>query len=105
MTYSFGMPGEVSPEEYRRRLERIDYVDHLFVHSPPSIRELSYDTAAGRDEGGSDVLLEYIQKHQPRTVYFGHVHSPIEKEMTIGRTRIINAGCFRDEKRISILEW
>jgi Icc-related predicted phosphoesterase len=105
MTYSFGMPGEVRPEIYAARLEALGPVDHLFVHPPPAIRELSFDDKANRDEGGSIELLNYIERHQPRTVHFGHVHSPIAKEMTIGRTHAVNVGCFRDEKRLTTIEW
>ena len=105
MTYSFGMPGEVTPEEYRHRLDALGPVDHLFVHPPPAVPDLSFDDKAKRDEGGSDALLSYIEIHRPLTVHFGHVHTPVRSEMTLGSTRLINVGCFRDEKRVAILEW
>ncbi len=103
MTYSFGMPGEVTPEEFKRRLEALGPVDHLFVHPPPAIESLAFDTAAVRSEGGSEELIEYVKRHQPRTVHFGHVHKPRERQTFIGETRMVNAGCFRDEKKLTIL--
>lgn len=105
MTYSFGMPGEVKPEEFERRLQALGPVDHLFVHPPPAIDDLAYDTAAFRNEGGSQALIDYVQKHQPLTVHFGHVHMPRVSETYIGRTHMINVGCFRDEKKLTILSW
>ncbi|MBZ0271186.1 metallophosphoesterase [bacterium] len=105
MTYSFGMPGEVTEDEFARRLALLGPVDHLFVHSPPAVRELSFDTAAGRDEGGSPSLLQYIVEHQPRTVHFGHVHVPIAKSLTIGETSCVNLGCFRDERKVTGFSW
>jgi Icc-related predicted phosphoesterase len=104
MTYSFGMPGEVKPEEFQKRLAALGPVDHLFVHPPPAIEDLAWDTAAFRNEGGSEALVDYVREHQPATVHFGHVHKPRKREACIGRTRMINVGCFRDEKKITTLE-
>ena len=105
MTYSFGMPGEVTNEEFEKRLSELGYVDHLFVHSPPAIEELAFDTAAVRNEGGSQALLDYVNEFRPRTVHFGHVHKPRTSAMTVGDTRMINVGCFRDERKLTILSW
>jgi len=105
MTYSFGMPGEVTPAEFRRRLFALGPVDHLFVHPPPAIADLSFDTVAERDEGGSPDLLDYVRRHRPRTVHFGHVHAPRKREAVLGDTRFLNVGCFRHEKRFTLLEW
>jgi len=96
MTYSFGMPGEVKPEEFQKRLAALGPVDHLFVHPPPAMEDLAWDTAAFRNEGGSEALVDYVREHQPATVHFGHVHKPRKREAYIGRTRMMNVGCFRD---------
>lgn len=105
MNYSFGMPGEIDPAEFARRLDAIGPVDHLFVHCPPAIEELSYDTLARRDEGGNPDLLRYAETHRPRTVHFGHVHVPRMRALTVGETQFINVGPFRDEQTVTVLEW
>ncbi|MCZ7584523.1 MAG: hypothetical protein M5R36_14900 [Deltaproteobacteria bacterium] len=66
--------------------------------------DLTFDTGAGRDEGGSPELLAYVERHQPRTVHFGHIHQPRRREATVGKTRLVNIGCFRDEKRAYVLD-
>ena len=105
MKYSFGMPGEFSREEYRKRLYGIGSVDHLFVHPPPAIPDLSFDTDAGRDEEGSEDLLAYIKAYFPKTVYFGHVHKPRKTEMEFEeKTQLINAGYFRKTCKLLTLE-
>ncbi len=104
MNYSFGMPGEIQPEEFERRLVALGPVEHLFVHCPPAIEDLCFDRLANRDEGGSEALLRYVETHAPKTVHFGHVHEPRRREMDYDRTRFINCGPFRDEKRLTILE-
>ncbi|MCZ7584522.1 MAG: hypothetical protein M5R36_14895 [Deltaproteobacteria bacterium] len=38
MNFSFGMPGEVTPEEYGARLAELGPVDHLLVHCPPALK-------------------------------------------------------------------
>lgn len=96
MRYSFGMPGELTREEYRNRLYSLGPVDHLFVHPPPAIEDLTSDTVAGRDEEGSVDLLAYIEAYKPKTVHFGHVHNPRVSRMTHdGTTELINVGHFR----------
>ncbi|MCB1155680.1 metallophosphoesterase, partial [bacterium] len=93
-----------SLDEYARRLAELGPVDHLFVHPPPMIEELAYDVKAKRNEGGSEALLDYIKEYQPLTVHFGHIHQPQATQMTLGRTHLINVGCFRDRQSIAVLD-
>lgn len=91
--------GEISEEEFARKVEALGEVDVVCTHIPPSVPELCYDTLANRGERGSDVLLEYIEDVQPRRAYFGHVHQPLVSAMHIGRTLCVNVGYFRATRR------
>ena len=96
MRYSFGMPGEMSREAFRKAQYGLGPVDHLFVHPPPAIEDLAFDVQAGRDEEGSLDLLTFIEAYQPKTVHFGHVHEPRATTLTHNeKTLMINAGHFR----------
>jgi Icc-related predicted phosphoesterase len=48
-------------------------------------------------------LLHYIEKYQPRVVYFGHVHQPLVSSMHVGDTLLINTGYFRKTQRAHLL--
>lgn len=89
------VPGEVAEEEYDAKLTSFGRVDVVCSHVPPDIPELTYDVLAGRHERGSAGLLRYILDHQPRRVYFGHIHQPMVSSMHVGRTHLLNAGYFR----------
>lgn len=89
------IPGEVDEDEYDRKLEGLGPVDVICTHQPPRIPWLVYDVLGKRFEPGSTGLIGYIQRHQPRRSYFGHVHQPLVNRMTIGRTELINVGHFR----------
>jgi Icc-related predicted phosphoesterase len=93
------VPGEISREEMRVKVESLDPVDVLCSHIPPAIPELCYDTRALRSEEGSEDILGYIERVQPRVAYFGHVHQPLVSAMHIGRTWCINVGYFRASRR------
>lgn len=101
MRFSFGMPGEFTREEYRKRLYGLGAVDYLFVHPPPAIPDLAFDTLAQRDEEGSVDLLSYIDAYFPKTVHFGHVHNPRVSQMTYKeKTECFNVGFFRKTKTL-----
>jgi len=105
MRYSFGMPGELTREEYRKQLYSLDPVDHLFVHAPPAIRDLTFDVLANRDEEGSIDLLSYIDAYKPKTVHFGHVHNPIKSFLRYNDAAdLINVGHFRQTNKIVELD-
>ncbi|HJV03829.1 MAG TPA: metallophosphoesterase [Actinomycetota bacterium] len=90
-----GIPGEIDPDEYDRRLEALGPVDAICTHQPPRIPWLVYDVLGRRFEPGSTGLIRYIRKHRPGWSFFGHVHQPLVDRMTIGPTRLVNVGHFR----------
>ncbi|NND96035.1 MAG: serine/threonine protein phosphatase [Pirellulaceae bacterium] len=61
----------------------------LVVHSPP-IDTVDHDSA-GRVRG-STAIRSIIQQQSPRLVVCGHIHSDWEKQVTLGDTKILNAG-------------
>lgn len=102
--WSVGLPGETDEETYRKRIENLGPVDVLCTHFPPAFPELTFDIVANRSEEGSKDLIEYIEKIQPDYAFFGHVHQPREREKEVGRTRCINTGYFRREKKVYLLD-
>ena len=87
-------PHEIAPEEFAEAITSLGPVDVLFTHIPPAVPELTYDTVARRFEVGSTALLAYVEKHQPRYHFFGHVHQPLAARTRIGRTECVNVGHF-----------
>ena len=96
--WTVGLPGEMDPEEYSKMVGSLGPVDVLCTHCPPAIPELTWDRLAGRDEVGSADLLHYLDEYQPRLHYFGHVHNPAASESYRGKTRVINAGFFKEHQ-------
>jgi Icc-related predicted phosphoesterase len=94
-----GIPGEVDEEEFDRKLDALGPVDVVCTHQPPRIPWLVYDILGRRFEPGSTGLVAYIQRHQPRRSYFGHVHQPLSSRGTIRRTELVNVGHFRGTGR------
>lgn len=90
-----GTPGEVDEDVYDAKLAGLGAVDVICTHQPPRIPWLVYDVLGRRFEPGSTGLVGYIQEHQPRRSYFGHVHQPLSSRGTIGRTELVNLGYFR----------
>jgi len=93
--YSMNLPGETSDEEYRKRLFSIGCVDVLCTHFPAQLNGLSWDVVAKRDEGGGQMITDYIEEYQPKLHLFGHIHNPKMAESTIGQTKLKNVGGFR----------
>jgi Icc-related predicted phosphoesterase len=94
-----GIPGEVSDEEYRAKLEQIGPVDVICTHMPPRLPWYTYDTVAKKFEPGSVDLITYVQAHQPRYALFGHVHQPLVSTGNIGLTQLVNVGHFQAHGR------
>jgi Icc-related predicted phosphoesterase len=92
---TMGTPGELDEDAYDRKLETLGAVDVVCTHVPPRIPWYVYDVLGRRFEPGSTGLVDYIQRHQPRRAYFGHVHQPLTARGTIGRTELVNVGFFR----------
>lgn len=96
---ALNVPGEIPEDEMRRKVEALGECDVLCSHIPPAVPELCCDTIAGKSERGSEDLLRYIEKVQPRRHYFGHVHQPLVSSMDVGKTLCINVGYFRATER------
>ncbi len=91
----FMMPAEMDDEAYGERLDLLGRVDVLCTHIPPRMEEAVYDVVAGRPVEGSASLLAYVEERQPAFLYHGHVHQPAQRELRIGRTRVINVGYYK----------
>lgn len=87
--------GEVTDEEMHEILAAMGPVDVLCTHVPPAVDALRTDVITGRNERGSEPILEYIRVHQPRLHLFGDVHQPQASTWRIGRTNCRNVGYFR----------
>jgi Icc-related predicted phosphoesterase len=87
--------GEMSDQAMAAALEEIGEVDVLCTHVPPAIPELRTDVITGRAERGSDPVLEYINRFQPRLHLFGDVHQPKARNWRLGQTVCRNVGYFR----------
>jgi Icc-related predicted phosphoesterase len=57
---------------------------------------------AGRPVEGSSRLLQYIEEKKPAYNYHGHVHQPGQRELLIGRTRVINVGYYRGNGHVQV---
>ncbi len=100
--WTVGLPGEIEPEKYRNLVDSIGPVNILCTHCPPAIPDLTFDTVAKRDEVGSVSLLEYAEKYKPSYHYFGHVHNPRASFVEKGATKFINAGFFKERRKMII---
>ena len=87
--------GEVSDQDFARLLDRLGPVDVLCTHVPPALRAVRHDVVTGREERGSEPVLDYIRRHQPRYHLFGDVHQAKATTWRVGPTTCFNAGYFR----------
>lgn len=99
-----GADGEVSDEEMGEMLSALGEVDVLCSHVPPALAVLRTDVVTGREERGSDPILDFVIAAQPRLHLFGDVHQPKASTWRVGRTRCHNAGYFRATGRFLLLE-
>ncbi len=91
----FMMPAEMDDEAFGRHLEELGPVEVLCTHIPPRLEAATMDVVAGRPVEGSSALLRYIEEHQPRIHYHGHVHQPAQRELLVGKTRVINVAYYK----------
>jgi Icc-related predicted phosphoesterase len=94
-----GVPGEVSDEQYDAKFDAVGPVDVICTHMPPRIPWYVYDVVAKKFEPGSDGLIAYVQRHQPKYALFGHVHQPLVDRGNIGLTEMVNVGHFQAHGR------
>jgi Icc-related predicted phosphoesterase len=97
-------PYEIDPQEYAGKLSELGPVDVLFTHIPPLHPLLNYDVVARRFEIGSEAILNYVNEHQPRYHFFGHVHQPLSGRARIGRTECVNVGHFHGRERPFVID-
>ncbi|NPV60286.1 MAG: metallophosphoesterase [Actinobacteria bacterium] len=100
----FMMPAEMDDEAYGSRLRELGPVDVLCTHIPPRLEEAVFDVVAGRPVEGSASLLAYVEENQPGFLYHGHVHQPAQRELRVGRTRVINAGYYKRQGYVHLHE-
>lgn len=83
-------------DKAKRVLKWFNYLDILVCHQPPYgiLDKVSSKYAPKQWQGkhaGSKIILDYIQRKQPKYVFCGHIHE--EKGMQkIGKTKIYNLG-------------
>lgn len=94
-----GVAGEVTAEEFARKLDSLGEVDVICTHVPPDVAELTYDVIMEQRVPGSAELLTYIEQRRPSMALFGHIHQPLLSSMYIGVTHAINCGYFRSTHR------
>jgi Icc-related predicted phosphoesterase len=98
-------PHELDDDTYAAKVEAVGEVDVLCTHIPPAVPELLYDTVARRLERGSEMLLDWIRKTQPRLALFGHVHQPLTRRVRVGKTECVNVGHFAGSGTPYVLQW
>lgn len=91
---SLGTPGEVSENQMAIKLEELGPIDILCTHVAPAVTPLAKDVIGGREKS-SRVLLDYLERHQPRYHYFGDIHQPQASVWRVGETICQNVGYFR----------
>ncbi|MGH3157979.1 MAG: metallophosphoesterase family protein [Streptosporangiaceae bacterium] len=98
-------PYEIDDDTYAAKVDALGEVDVLCTHIPPAVPELLYDTVARRMERGSEKLLDWIRRTQPRLALFGHVHQPLARRVRVGRTECVNVGHFASSGTPYVLQW
>ena len=97
-------PHEIEPDAYQAKVAALGPVDVLCAHIPPALPGVTYDVVARRFERGSEALVDYIDRYQPRYLLHGHVHQPLRTRTRRGRTEILNVGHFRAKRRPFVLD-
>jgi hypothetical protein len=88
----FNMPGEYTEDELAARLGKFASLKPqiLIVHTPPKNSKL--DRAGEGKHFGSQAVRDFIEQHQPRYFYCGHIHEAAGQQDTIGQSRGWNVG-------------
>ena len=96
----FDTPGEYGEEEMARRLSAFTAYnpDVLICHAPPLNTAL--DRIKEGLHGGSSSVRQFIEIHQPRYFFCGHIHEAEGVVIQMGKTRAMNVG-----KAGYVLEW
>lgn len=100
--WAAGLAGEMETSRYESLIDSLGEVDVLCSHYPPAVPGITWDVIARRDEVGSGKLVEYLDRYTPSYHYFGHVHNPMCESEVRGKTMLINAGFFRERKKVLV---
>ncbi len=88
----FHTPGEYSEQEIERRLEPFASLEPLVLvcHCPP--KDTALDRVREGLHAGSSSIREFIERHQPRYFFCGHIHEAEGISVRIGETQAWNVG-------------
>ncbi len=88
----FHTPGEYSEAEIKQRLQPFAAFNPLVLicHCPPLQTPL--DQVRQGLHAGSRVIREFIEKHQPRYFFCGHIHEAEGVSVQMGETAAVNVG-------------
>ena len=88
----FNTPGEYSEAEIERRLQPFAALERLILvcHCPPYSTRL--DRVAEGKHFGSSAVAAFIDAHQPRYFFCGHIHEAEGVTDQLGATTGINVG-------------
>jgi uncharacterized protein len=88
----FSTPGEYSEAQLAERLAPFAELKPLILicHCPPLGTDL--DRAGPNRHYGSKSIREFIERHQPRWFFCGHIHEAEGRQEQFGATHAVNAG-------------
>jgi Icc-related predicted phosphoesterase len=88
----FDTPGEYSEDELAIRLAQFAKLNPqvLILHAPP--RNTRLDRVSEGQHFGSQAVRDFIEQHQPRYFYCGHIHEAAGQRDTIGQSQGWNVG-------------
>ena len=87
--------GEISENEFSKKLNKLQQADIICTHAPPYVDELMTDVVTNKIEQGWNSLLEFIKTNRPKFSLFGDVHQPKASTWKVHNTKCINTGYFR----------
>jgi len=97
---------EKSEARARKFFKTLEHVDILITHQPPYgyldlVKNKEAPKTWNGKHAGSPIILDYINKHQPKYHICGHIHEG-KGTVKIGKTTVINAGHDGDHQFIEI---
>ena len=87
--------GEISENEFSKKLNKLVQAEIICTHAPPYIDELMTDVVTNKIEQGWKSLLDFIKTNHPKFALFGDVHQPKASTWIVNNTKCINTGYFR----------
>ena len=87
--------GEISENEFSKKLNKLVKAEIICTHAPPYIDELMTDVVTNKIEQGWKSLLDFIKTNHPKFALFGDVHQPKASTWIVNNTKCINTGYFR----------